>query len=324
MSPFFPDLPLLHHIYIDAYNLLFWLYPQIPFNIEDIRFQLIQDIRRFSKNIKIPLTLIFDGKDGTRYPGYRFTAGVSADEELEEIAQAHQNSKKILIVTSDRSLQDKIQRQGLTLLSCELFWKKFKEFQSLPQSPPLPNTPEDTRRFLHAFSELDPLLASISTPSLESKLDPTPLKSLPPPSLSPKSKKPYAFTPKPNTPPPLKSPSSSKNPVFFEDFKEMEELDEMLNALNTFPQQLHHTQKTNQQEEKKPQLYVKTNLPVPEEEIPLKPASKKLTKSEKKFWSQRPKKEKKIQEEATDIQGNVVVEEEVRFWMKEFGFEHGD
>lgn len=55
-----------------------------------------------------------------------FTEGYTADEFIFETADyLHQNNQRVIVVSSDRELSDKIRRLGVKVLSCSKFFSSF-------------------------------------------------------------------------------------------------------------------------------------------------------------------------------------------------------
>lgn len=163
--------PKIRKIYVDGYNLLFFLHPNPSLSFDALREELAQTIRQYSKKINIPIHLIFDGKEGGRYPGMTFTAGKTADEELIHIAQKHQGSTKILFVSSDREVQQKISSCKIEVMASNAFWRLIqmasKTNKKIVEEPLI----TEIDSLLQEFSGLDHLLQEINDP-IPTKLAP--------------------------------------------------------------------------------------------------------------------------------------------------------
>lgn len=157
------DWERVKKIYVDGYNLLFFLYPQPSLDFNPKRTQLVEQLQQVAKKRNLPILCIFDGKEGGRYRGMSFTEGQTADEALIKLAQSHQGSKKMLIVSSDRRVRTEIDALGVPVIDCKTFWKWVN---ALEKEPPvlldsLPSS-QNFQEFLDVFSAEDFLLNSIN------------------------------------------------------------------------------------------------------------------------------------------------------------------
>lgn len=152
------------HYLIDGYNLLFRLSEEPQASLECLRSQLIEELVKYGK--KDQLTVVFDGMHAansllrTHYKDLELVyteTGQSADEQILEIL--NDQTKKPIIVTSDKKLAKECKRRGAQTQSVESFLKAAQK-RSYQQSPycekNLPAAPSLFQYYLKAFEKKSP------------------------------------------------------------------------------------------------------------------------------------------------------------------------
>ncbi len=104
------------HYYVDGYNLLFKeIRVSDSFSLQNARARLIHELDTLAEKLRLSLTIVFDAPfqtDDLKRSHFRsleiiFTAkGQTADDFLEQVAEA--KGKRVVIVTSDRTLSRKV------------------------------------------------------------------------------------------------------------------------------------------------------------------------------------------------------------------------
>ncbi|MFQ5965583.1 MAG: NYN domain-containing protein [Candidatus Scalinduaceae bacterium] len=126
-------------VIVDAYNVIFKV-PELgaitsKCDIETLRERFLSVLRQYKAERKHKLTVVFDGKgygasNSTRDTGIDVVfsrPGFDADEEIKRLVSNSSRPRQIIVVTSDRDIQQFVRRYGSKVVEPLEFYKEVKK-----------------------------------------------------------------------------------------------------------------------------------------------------------------------------------------------------
>lgn len=126
-------------VIVDAYNVIFKV-PELggstkKCDIEDLRNKFLLLLKQYKAKRKHKLTVVFDGK-GHGYPGHAEESGIdvvfsrpglNADEEIKRMVSSSKQPKQIIVVSSDRDIQQFVKKYGSKTMDALVFYSEVTE-----------------------------------------------------------------------------------------------------------------------------------------------------------------------------------------------------
>jgi predicted RNA-binding protein with PIN domain len=138
------------HYLIDAYNVIRssdWLGAG---RLQDQREKLLKYIEEKSPCGRNRVTVVFDGKPGRDWNGWRGPTGVifseerDADTEIKERVDAMSNPSQAVVVTNDRAIQIWVRGAGARVVGCDDFLRAGMN-RAAPAAPEKPDAEQQKR-----------------------------------------------------------------------------------------------------------------------------------------------------------------------------------
>lgn len=138
------------HYFIDAYNVIRstdWL---CAGRLQEQRERLLRSIEERSLCGRNRVTVVFDGKPGRDWSGWRGPTGIvfsderDADTEIKERVDAMPNPSQAVVVTNDRAIQLWVRGAGARVIGCAEFLRGRAGPPEAPASD-LPTSDEQRR-----------------------------------------------------------------------------------------------------------------------------------------------------------------------------------
>jgi predicted RNA-binding protein with PIN domain len=117
------------------------------------------------------VTVVFDARgapegapDGGEFDGIqiRFAKGQTADDLIEDLIRAEPSPRLLVVVSDDHRVKRAAQRRGCQSLGCLDYYERLQARRpagtpppAVPSGKPEEVTPEETRRWLDAFADVD-------------------------------------------------------------------------------------------------------------------------------------------------------------------------
>lgn len=127
-------------VIIDAYNVIFQI-TELGANtrkndIEVLRNKLLSILAQYKSSRKHKLTVVFDGKEDNDFYGHKTNisgievifsrSGLDADEEIKRMVSNSSHPRQIIVVTSDREIEQFVKKYGCKIKGPVEFFKDVK------------------------------------------------------------------------------------------------------------------------------------------------------------------------------------------------------